>query len=159
MATWRTAGVGLFLLASSIQGQPTWKDYVNVRFQYSICYPDNLLKAQPEAENSDGRPFVGNGGAKLLVYGSEALRQTIVGSEAETSEDLKGSAGRVTYEKHTATWYVLSGTSGNTIFYAKTIKSHDQFKSFRFTYPAASASTYNPIAAHLSQCFKDLASR
>ena len=87
MATWRTAGVGLFLLASSIQGQPTWKDNVNVRFQYTICYPDTQLKAQPEAENSDGRAFVGSDGTKLLVYGSEALNQTLRGSEAETSAD------------------------------------------------------------------------
>ncbi len=159
MRTWPGVAATLFILTTLLQGQPTWKEYVNVRFQYSICYPDTQLKAQPEAENSDGRAFVGDSGAKLLVYGSEVLRQTLIGSEAETSDDLKGNAGKVTYEKHTATWYVISGRSSDTVFYAKTFKSHGQFKSFRLTYPATSASTYNPIAAHLSQCFKDLASR
>ncbi|MGI4756631.1 MAG: hypothetical protein ACRYGF_07265 [Janthinobacterium lividum] len=145
------------LLAVAAPSQPHWQQYANARFQYSICFPETVLKAQPEAENSDGRAFLGNDGARLLVYGSEALRQTLAGHEAETSADLAGKAGKVTYEKHTLTWYVLSGTSGDTIFYAKTYRSHGQFKSFRLTYPASAASTYNPIAAHLSQCFKDLA--
>lgn len=33
----------------------------------------------------------------------------------------------------------------------ETFKSHGQLKSFRLTYPATFASTYKPIAAHLSQ--------
>src|ERR1041385_1585764 len=51
----------------------TWKVYTNVRFHYSICYPQDLLVPQGEAENSDGQKFVAKDGAKLIVFGRNAL--------------------------------------------------------------------------------------
>ena len=80
--TWSAVTAAFTLLTDLLHGQPTWKEYVNVRFQYSICYPDSQLKTQPEAENGDGRAFLGDGGAKLLVYGSEALHQSLAHHEA-----------------------------------------------------------------------------
>lgn len=48
----------------------TWRTYTNGRFGYSACYPADLLRPQPESPNGDGRAFVGEHGAKLLVWGA-----------------------------------------------------------------------------------------
>src|ERR1700682_2215290 len=47
----------------------TWKASTNWRFQYSICYPQDLLVPQGEPENSDGQRFLAKDGAKLVVFG------------------------------------------------------------------------------------------
>src|SRR5215469_6044695 len=50
-----------------------WKRYTNVRFQYSICYPEDLLIPQGESQNSDGQKFLAKDGAQLLVFGRNAM--------------------------------------------------------------------------------------
>ena len=35
-----------------------WKSYTNERFQYAICYPEDLLVPQGESPNSDGQKFL-----------------------------------------------------------------------------------------------------
>src|ERR1041385_1331675 len=49
--------------------QYKWKMYTNARFQYSICYPPDLLVPQGEPENADGQKFLAKDGAKLIVFG------------------------------------------------------------------------------------------
>src|SRR5215470_7575220 len=56
-----------------------WMTYVNVRFQYAICYPQDLFVPQGEPANSDGQRFLSNkDNAELAVYGSNnALDETL----------------------------------------------------------------------------------
>ena len=56
-----------------------WMTYVNDRFQYAICYPQDLLVPQGEPANSDGQRFLSNkDSAELAVYGgNNALFQTL----------------------------------------------------------------------------------
>jgi len=161
----------LYVLAGSIAiglttaaAQPTsdrhtWTTYVNVRFQYSICYPKDLLIPQGEAENSDGQRFLSNkGGAELAAYGSNnALDQTLGQRLSEVASSLAGPAGKVTYKVQRANWFVVSGQNGQKIFYAKTFFSHDQFKTFELTYDSSAAALYNPLVERFASCFADLA--
>ena len=70
------AGAGLFAAACINVAQATqaatadhaWKTYTNVRFQYKICDPADLLLPQGESGNSDGQTFLANDGGKLVVY-------------------------------------------------------------------------------------------
>lgn len=124
--------------------------YDNARFGYSICTPDGLTP-QGEAENGDGQTFLSGDGAKLIVYGGfNALDETLAQRRAATIERL----GPASYSKTGRGWFVVSGQAGEEIYYVRTSLKGDVFTSFEFTYPAAEAARWNPVAATLSRCFK-----
>ncbi len=135
-----------------------WKVYTNVRFQYSICYPGDLLVPQGEAENSDGQKFLAKDGAKLLVFGqNNALNESLKDALEDTASRLAGASGKVTYKVIKPGWFVVSGQNGPSTFYAKTVYAHDQFKSFELTYDGAESSVYKPVVARLVRCFETTA--
>jgi hypothetical protein len=135
-----------------------WKTYTNVRFQYSLCYPEDLFTPQGEVDNGDGQRFLAKSGAQLTVFGwNNALNQSLQDLMKETGSRLAGDSGQVTYRMMTKKWFVVSGTNGTSIFYAKTVLSHDQFKSFEFTYSRRERTTYEPLVSRIAACFEDLA--
>lgn len=136
----------------------TWKIYTNVRFRYSICYPQDLLVPQGEAENSDGQKFLAKDGAKLVVYGqNNALNESLQDMLEETATRLAGASGKVTYKVIQPGWFALSGQNGPVVFYAKTLYTHEQFKSFELTYDAATSAIYRPVITRLVHCFVNTA--
>lgn len=135
-----------------------WKTYVNVRFQYSICYPQDLFIPQGEAENSDGQKFVAKDGAKLIAFGqNNALSEPLKQALEDTAARLAGTAGKVTYKMIKPDWFVVSGRNGPSIFYAKTLYAHEQFKSFELTYDESSSTVYKPVVKRLAACFVNTA--
>jgi hypothetical protein len=155
------AAAGSIAAAASAQANDghVWKTYVNDRFRYSICYPQDLLVPQGEAANSDGQRFLSNkDNGELAVYGTNnALDETLRQRLSNMASRLTGSSGKVTYKVQKANWFVLSGESGETTFYAKTLLNRDQFKTFELTYDRAAAALYDPLAARFAACFADLA--
>lgn len=131
-----------------------WKTYVNVHFNYSVCYPADLLTPQPESPNSDGRKFVGKDGATMLAYGSNNVLDTPAATAAkQTGARLAGTSGKITYSAVRPKWFVVSGSSDAANFYAKSLYSGDQVKAFELTYPTSAAATWSRIAGTLNQCF------
>ena len=139
-------------------GDHLWKSYTNERFQYAICYPEDLLVPQGESPNSDGQKFLAKDGAQLIVFGQyNALNQSLRTVSANTAGRLAGPSGKVTYKVLKQNWFVVSGTNAQTIFYAKTLYSGDQFKSFELTYGHSAAAVYEPLVSRLNTCFSHLA--
>ena len=137
----------------------SWKTYTNVRFQYRICYPADLMVPQGEPDNGDGQKFLARDGAELIVYGSNnALDELLKKMLADTGSRLAGPSGKVTYKMLKANWFVVSGQNGQTVFYSKVLyNSHDdQFKSFELTYDRSESALYEPLIARLAKCFTDL---
>ena len=142
----------------AVAGDHLWKSYTNERFQYAICYPDDLLVPQEESPNSDGQKFLAKDGAQLIVFGQyNALNQPLSAVSANTAARLAGPSGKVTYKVLKQNWFVVSGTNAQTIFYAKTLYGGDQFKSFELTYSHSAAAVYEPLVSRLNTCFSDLA--
>jgi hypothetical protein len=126
-----------------------WKSYTNVRFQYQICYPADLLVPQGEAENSDGQKLLANDGAQLIVYGSNnALDESLKEMLADTESRLTGTSGKVTYKVLKRNWFVVSGQNEQTVFYSKVLYRHGQFKSFELTYDRSAGALYAPPRTH-----------
>jgi hypothetical protein len=153
------AGLAGVAAAQQASDRHDWARYVNVRFQYAICYPRDLLVSQGEAANTDGQRFLSSkGNGELAVYGSNnALNETLRQRHSETQSRLAGSSGKVTYKVQKANWFVVSGQSGESVFYVKTLFSHDQFKSFELTYDRSAAALYDPLVSRFVSCFTDLA--
>ncbi len=124
--------------------------YVNHRFGYSICHPPQL-RPQGESDNGDGQTFQSQGGARLIVYGAHnVFDETLPQRRAETVERL----GPASYVAGKADWFVVSGRSGDTIYYAKTALRRGVFVSMELTYPTGLARDYDVVAARLSSCFR-----
>ena len=131
-----------------------WKTYTNVRFQYAICYPEDLLVPQGESDNSDGQKFLANDSGQLIVFGSNnALNQPLKDNLATTASRLAGASGKVTYKLLEPEWFVVSGQNGPIIFYAKVFYSRGQFKSFELTYNDSAAAVYEPLIRSLARVF------
>lgn len=149
--------LGMAAGVSAIAAEHEWNVYENVRFGYSICYPGDLLTAQPEADNGDGRKFTGKSGAELIVWGSynvlEQDMDALIG-------DLANAGAALTYRRATKDWAVVSGREKGNIFYAKLLLERtalddvDTVRAFRLTYPADEAKTYDAVAAKLAKCFE-----
>lgn len=134
-----------------------WALYTNVRFRYAICYPSDLFTGAGESADGDGQAFVARDGARLLVYGANnALDQPLADVLARTAARLSGAQGTVTYKVLKSDWFVVSGTDGATVFYAKTLYSNDQFKTFELRYQRSHKDTYDPLITHIVACFSDL---
>ncbi len=133
-----------------------WKTYTNVRYQYAICYPADLLKAQGELDAHDGQTFKAADGGELTVFGANnVLDKSLAQAAHEYVQNLGGDGARVTYSAIRPDWAVLSGAGARGVFYAKTFKRRDQLLTFTLTYPVAAAARYDAITAKLSRCFKD----
>ena len=146
--------VGLVAIASAATAAPgdhAWRTYANVRFAYQICYPADLLKPQPEADNNDGRVFTGANGAKLTVWGNNAL-QTV----AEAAQASAQRLGSVSYKVVKPDWYVLSGNQDGKIVYLKSRRSGDKFESFELRYPAQANAAWAPVVARIGACLRGL---
>jgi hypothetical protein len=153
--------VSLVMMSStSVRASETndhvWKSYINVRFQYTICYPEDLMVPQGESPNNDGQKFLAKDGAQLLVFGqNNALGESLKDALTDTESRLAGPFGNVTYKVLKPNWFVLSGQNGQTVFYAKAHYNLDQFKSFELTYNLSSAAVYEPLITRLAACFTD----
>jgi hypothetical protein len=161
-AMWFSPSVAVFLILACFSlpaqnqsnGIHSWKTYTNVRFQYSTCYPQDLLVPQGEADNSDGQAFLAKDGAKLLVYGrNNDLKQTTKEVSEETASRLKGSSGKVTHQTIRPRSFVVSGVNKGNTFYEKTVYDRGQFKSFEITYDSSLSAVYGPVIQKLSACF------
>lgn len=141
--------------ATSAAPPHRWVTYGNARFGYALCYPADLLHPQREADNGDGRAFLGPDGAELRVWGNyNALDQSLAEAMREDEAQLAAEGSAVTYRASRANWYVLSGRSRDKLFYWRRVLTDDRFASFEFSYPAQAATMWNPIAARLSRCFR-----
>lgn len=150
------AAATVALSMASAGAAPPWPTYVNTRFGYQICYPAEVLRPQPEADNGDGRKFTGEGGAELLVFGQFNVNDASLADwAADGARTYTGKRGRITYRAARQNWVVLSGDDGGRlVFYTKTLKRADEFVTFQLKYPRAQARIFRPIAEQLSRCLK-----
>ncbi|MET3712173.1 hypothetical protein ABIC65_002885 [Sphingomonas trueperi] len=133
-----------------------WSIYANARFGYSICYPSSVLRPQREADNGDGRAFLGSDGTRLLAFGQwEGEAAGLAAWTKEQAQTYVGRLGKITYRAGRGDWMVFSGETGTGfVFYLKAMKHGDAFATFQLTYPATKTAQYRPIVQRLSQCLR-----
>ena len=141
---------------AAIRSDHAWRTYSNVRYQYAVCYPADLLKPQGELDAHDGQTFKGSDGGELVAFGANnALGKSLSQAAHDYVRGLGGEGAKVTYSAFRPNWAVLSGAGLGGVFYAKILKRRDQFLVFTLTYPAAASARYDTVAAAVSRCFKD----
>jgi hypothetical protein len=130
-----------------------WRTYQNDRYGTTIDYPD-FFKAEPPPDNDDGRRFKSADGAEFAVFASyDALDSDLAGYQKDILKNLDSGA-TVTYQAHGDNWFVVSGTTGDGIFYKRYRLSHGLAEGFVMSYPARLKQTYAPIVARMAKSFR-----
>jgi hypothetical protein len=149
----------LFLVCQVAAGQTRYENYTNVRFNYTIEYPADLLLPKDEAANGDGRIFSArHGPAELRVWGQyNAMVDTL---KKAYLRDLKKRGEGVTYKLLKNDSYVISGVEDGRIYYQKTILSGKDgdggavFATFALEYDLALRKIYDGVATRVSRSFR-----
>lgn len=139
------------------KAQHQYRTYHNVRFDYSISYPADLLIPQGEPVNGDGQRFVSRDSrTELLVYGAyNSLEQTLRDVfEQESGRPAEHPNRVVTYKVLRDDWFVVSGAENGRIFYQKTMLRDSTFKTFRIEYDESQKRMFDPITAVIARSFK-----
>lgn len=130
-----------------------WQTYANGRFGYSVCYPADLLRPQPESANGDGRTFSGPHGTTLAVWGGwNVIGQTAAEEKTDRAREFTSQGYGISYQVVRPGWFVLSGSGRGRSFYERVIVTHNREAGFSIEYPAADAALWNPVVAKLSRC-------
>ena len=145
------------LFAQPAAAQKQYKTYSNVRFEYSVTYPSDLLKPQGEPDNGDGQVFKSDDGtAEMRVYGGyNALNQTLKQIYQDAINDL--GATNVSYKLLQTNFFVVSGKKNERVYYRKTVRSGDRMLTFSIEYDVVGKSVYDAVTAKIANSLKSTA--
>jgi hypothetical protein len=125
--------------------------YTNAAGGYSLVYPEDLLAPQGEAgtaqrfQSADGRTVVD---VNAVSAGGTGIPEAF-------AQARRPDTGReVTYTASGASWYVVSGYEGPTLFYEKAILANDAFKTLRIAFPREYRDAYYDAVEAMSLSFK-----
>jgi uncharacterized membrane protein YjgN (DUF898 family) len=148
----------LFMAGKAQAQSATWSSYVNVKYDFSGCYPGNLFVGSGESDSGDGQQFTSTDGAKIYMFGAyvmddppfDTLRDEMAWEEA----NYLGASGKPVFQQLKPDYFVFSGYVGNQIIYEKKLRNHDEFISFVFTYPKAQRAIYDKLISPMLHCFR-----
>ncbi len=153
-----TLGAATFVLALSlhVQAGEEYATYQNERFGYRVLYPTRLVSPRAESDNGDGRKFKSSDGKiTLSVWGDHnSSNRTLREQMSAARREWRADRARITYTRFTRDFYVLSGTTGNEIFYEKTVPQGDGFASMMWQFPVSRRPRMDAIVTRTSRAFK-----
>lgn len=134
-----------------------YETYVNVRFNFSIKYPKDLLAPRGESANGDGNTFVSKDQqTTLLVWGRYNAVPSTWAEEYQSKLDYFKDT-QVTYKAFKQDSFVISGLKNEKIFYYKEISVLENggkvFLCLQLEYPKKDKEKWDAI---LRICTKSL---
>ena len=147
------AMVTAVLLVATAAKAHAWLTYQNDRYGTTIDYPD-VFKMQPPPDADDGRTFKSADGAEFTVSASYFARDFTIAKYRDYIVKNLDSGSAIIYETRGKTWFVISGTRAERIFYEKHLLSHGMNEDFVMTYPASARQVYDPIVARMAKSFR-----
>lgn len=145
------AVAAMVLALSSAAPAADYRPYANARFGTAAEVPAGW-RAGPEPANGDGLVFRSpDGKASVTVSGSLHVWDSI-GEAMKIYEDPE-QGETITYRHREPRAIVVSGTRGDTIFYARHVLTcRDQiWNSVQIEYPAAQKAAYDAMVSHIAR--------
>ena len=121
---------------------------------FSVTIPASHFYAQPEPPAHAGATFTAlDGQAEIRVWANfNVLEQDLAGL---LQEALAGhAADKVTYRKEGDGWFVLSGYSGQAIFYERAIVDERAIYQLQLRYPMAQRAVYDDLVTQVVKSFR-----
>ena len=142
--------------AVAVQEQREWKTYRDERFAYSLSYPAWVFtteKASPS--RSDQVLWSSEAGARLVVSARPRSGETIASYRRSIIESRYASA-TFDYAPVRDTWFVLSGTRGQEMFYERVSFAcgGDAILSWQMTYRTADRKRFDPIVEEIHRKYR-----
>ncbi len=133
-----------------------YREYVNQRYGYSICYPEGIFVPQGEPPSRDGQVFLAQDGAELRVHADYNVSYKSIQDDFKDTISDENRKGVVTFKLQKGNSYAVSGKNSGNIFYRKTILEGGQFITFRAVYPETASAVYGDVITAVSKCLKSL---
>ncbi len=147
--------------AHAISGQanetPSSAAYRNERFGFQLAYPSAVFEPGEAPEGGQGMVFTSrDGAAKLLVSAGRNTTGETLKSYRRFVLSKTYPDAHVEYAPVRTSWFVLSGTNGNTMFYERiTFRCGGKvIYGWQMTYPAAERETYDPIVEAVHRSYR-----
>lgn len=131
-----------------------YSTYQNDRYGTFISYPSTYFQPEPAPDSGDGRRFASiDGTARFYVFAQyNALGQSQAEQIAQDKADP--AHGNVSYERVGPGWYVLSGITGEDIYYRRVIEDmNGLIQVFEITYPLAQKADFDSVVAYMADSF------
>ncbi len=148
-------------LAVAVHEPREWKTYRDDRFAYSLSYPAGVFtteKASPS--RSDQVLWSSEAGARLVVAARPRNSETIASYRRLIIESRYASA-IFDYAPVRDTWFVLSGTRGQEMFYERVSFAcgGEAILSWQMTYRTADRKRFDPIVEEIHRKYRYHADR
>jgi curved DNA-binding protein CbpA len=148
-------------LAVAVHEPREWKTYRDDRFAYSLSYPAGVFtteKASPS--RSDQVLWSSEAGARLVAAARPRSGETIASYRRSIIESRYASA-TFDYAPVRDTWFVLSGTRGQEMFYERVSFACGgaAILSWQMTYRAADRKRFDPIVEEIHRKYRYHADR
>lgn len=152
------AGSGSAAAPSGYGGEarPT-EVYRNERFGFQLSYPSAVFEPGEEPEGGQGMVFQSrDGAAQLLVSAGRNATGETLGSYRRFVLSKTYANARIAYAPVRSSWFVLSGTNGDTMFYERiTFRCGGKMiYGWQMTYPVAKRETYDPIVEAVHRSYR-----
>src|SRR5262245_2830956 len=134
----------------------SWVSYRNAAFGFALQYPGDVFVSEP-AQSDGGRRFLSHDGRARLVISAAVNTSGITVSRHRRSlveGHYKGAT--FDYAPQRSTWFVLSGTVGDDIFYQRVTFSCDRraFHAWKLVYPVADRAFYDGIVEAIHRRYR-----
>lgn len=134
-----------------------WRSYENKQIGVRLRYPSRLFKLEHVSSEGDGQAFVSRDGQARLIVG------VIENSERLSLRDYQRVIRRnsyadaaIDYSPVGRTWFVLSGTIKDNVFYEKVIFgcAGARIGGFALIYPIEKKRLYDAIVEHIENSYR-----
>ncbi|NJO23709.1 MAG: hypothetical protein HC868_13270 [Sphingomonadales bacterium] len=131
--------------------------YRNERFGFELAYPSAIFEPGEAPEGGQGMVFISrDGAAQLLVSAGQNTTGETLGSYRRFVLSKTYADARIEYAPVRDSWFVLSGTNGDTMFYERiTFRCGGKvIYGWQMTYPVAERRTYDPIVEAVHRSYR-----
>lgn len=136
---------------------PSTATYRNERFGFQLSYPSAVFEPGEAPQGGQGMVFTSrDGAAQLLVSAGRNTTGETLGSYRRFVLSKTYADARVEYAPVRSSWFVLSGTNGDTMFYERiTFRCGGRvIYGWQMTYPVAERQIYDPIVEAVHRSYR-----
>src|SRR5262245_26985821 len=143
-------------LRPALSAARSWVSYRNAAFGFALQYPGDVFVSEP-SQSDGGRRFLSHDGRARLVISAAVNTSGITLAKHRRSlveDHYKGAT--FDYAPLRSTWFVLSGTVGDEIFYQRVTFSCDRraFHAWKLVYPVADRTFYDGIVEAIHRRYR-----
>lgn len=131
--------------------------YRNERFGFELTYPATVFVPGEAPDEGQGMVFASrDGAARLLVSAGQNTTGETLGSYRRFVLAKSYPDARIEYAPVRSSWFVLSGTNGDTMFYERiTFRCGGKaIYGWQMTYPIAERKIYDPIVEAVHRSYR-----